>query len=391
VDVRAIHGLTVALLCAGCDDAPIGDQGTDGGTAGDGWADVLRDCPADPGTICPYAGAGFNGVHVDGDAVDRLDGWFSFPTDIAFPAEGRPVIFDWNNHRLRAVNPDPADGFETVVGAPFQGDDGFEPVRGEFRADGSLAYVGGDTLRSWDPATGADTVELDAAAVDGPSSVAVDGDLVYWVDSRTETIQRWNATSGVTDLVAGNGAYGVAGSAGCGEGDALETCFAFPQNGNPEPGGGIALSTDKTTLYVADSESHLIRAIDLASGTISTLSGTPGESGFADGPVATASWFYPTDLAIVGALLVVADTNNHRVRQIDLTTGTVSTIAGNGDPTCPITDLLLPATCAGQHDGGDGGPATEATLYRPFGVAVDPDGNIVVTDTYDQRLRTVYR
>jgi DNA-binding beta-propeller fold protein YncE len=161
--------------------------------------------------------------------------------------------------------------------------------------------------------------------------------------------------------------------------------------GGWEIGGGLAMTDDGARLFVADSESHTIRVVELALGTWSILSGTAGVSGFADGPVEQALWAYPTDLALDGDTLLVADTNNHRIRAIDLVTGTVSTLAGKGLPSCEIVDLLIPATCDGQHDGGDGGPATEATLYRPFGVTVDPDGHVLVTDTYDHRLRVVYR
>jgi hypothetical protein len=69
----------------------------------------------------------------------------------------------------------------------------------------------------------------------------------------------------------------------------------------------------------------------------------------------------------------------------------VSTVVGKGTPTCEFADFQNPATCDEQQLAGDGGPATEATLYRPFGVDIDPDGNLVVSDTYNHRFRIVYR
>ena len=92
---------------------------------------------------------------------------------------------------------------------------------------------------------------------------------------------------------------------------------------------GLAVSGD--TLYVADQNNHRIRAIDLASAnkTVSTIAGssTPGH---ADGAGAAARFNTPTGLAVSGDTLYVADYNNHRIRAIDITSGTVRDIAGDG-------------------------------------------------------------
>ena len=146
-------------------------------------------------------------------------------------------------------------------------------------------------------------------------------------------------------------------------------------------------------MYSAHSESHIIRVLDLTTGIIDTLAGTPGTHGLTDGPVETALFYYPTDFALDSETntLFVADANNHAIRAIDLNTNTVSTVAGTGAPTCPILDLLVPASCAEQLDAGDGGPAVDATVYRPFGVDIDNDGNLIIADTYNHRFRVIYR
>ncbi|MEQ1505308.1 MAG: hypothetical protein ABMB14_23960 [Myxococcota bacterium] len=441
----------VALLAGGCSG---GDEGTtDSGTTPSTSTDlqsVMRDCPETVGNICPWAGAGYSGWN--GDDVHRLDVWFSYPMSVAFPpagVSGNPVIADWNNHKLRAVLPNAEDGFETIMGTDFLGDGdaalldrtegapGTEvalnhPTQQQYLSDGTLLSDSWHThkFRSWDPATGivkvvlgsrpgfatADLdsdpatpptpVEFDQAAatvlLNQPKELLIDHndeDLVYFVDMRNERIRVWDRAAGLVDTVAGETIDGtdvdtVPGSKGyCGEGPALETCFSFPKNANPEPGGAIALSADSSLLYVADSEAHVIRVLDLLTGEISLLSGTPGTAGFADGPADQALWSYPTDFAIDHAanLLYVADTNNHRVRVIDLATKEVTTVAGTGTPPCEVSNLLNPATCDGQHTGGDGGPAVDAQLYRPFGVDIDPNGDLVISDTYDHRLRIVYR
>src|SRR5262245_1052102 len=70
----------------GTDDSPTdSDTDTTPAVYDDGWPDVLRDCPVVSGNICPWVGAGYNGVHIDGDATPWLDAWFSFPMSVAFP------------------------------------------------------------------------------------------------------------------------------------------------------------------------------------------------------------------------------------------------------------------------------------------------------------------
>jgi hypothetical protein len=436
------HLLVAALAFGACtgDKNPAGDSGSDPLPE---LAHVMRDCAAEAGRICPWAGDGYNGFN--GDDVHRLDAWFSFPMSVGFPPAGmvgRPILSDWNNHKLRAVNDDPADGFETIMGTEFLGDGDPDladntpagalgttvalnhPTQHMYDVDGKLLSASWHThkFRTWDPATNMVHVVFggrpgfhvdDNGPVDFGDDEALvqmnqpkelfidptDPDLVYYVDMRNERIRLWNRGTGIVDTIAGevladtNG-DGALGSKGyCGEGPALETCFNFPKNANPEPGGAIAVTGDGSTMYIADSENHAIRVLDLASGQISLLSGTPGESGFADGPADQAKWHYPTDFALDDAngLLYVADANNHRVRVIDLATNEVSTVAGNGTPTCEFSDFQNPATCDEQQAAGDGGPATEASLYRPFGVDIDPDGNLVVADTYNHRFRIVYR
>ncbi len=455
---RALLGLAPLLVACNGNDEP-GETDTD--VPGFVPEQVMRDCQATPGTICPWAGAGYNGWN--GDDLHRLDAYFSYPMAVVWPpaGKGRPILTDWNNHKLRAVNEDPADGFETVMGTDFLGDGDPElkdqtpegapgtsvalnhPTSHDFFSDGTLLSASWHThkFRTWDPASGQVHVVIGSrpgfaldqsgptpetanqadddgdGRVDEPGEFAqpaettlmnqpkelvidpLDEDLVYFVDMRNERIRRWDLSTGLVDTIAGETVDGAdadttPGSKGyCGEGPALETCFGFPKNANPEPGGAIALNADSSILYVADSENHVIRAIDLEAGTISLLSGTPGTKGFADGAADAALWNYPSDFAYDEATneLFVADTNNHRIRAIDLETLQVRTVAGNGEPSCPLDELTTPATCEEQHHGGDGGPATEATLYRPFGVDLDPDGNLVVADTYDHRFRIVYR
>ncbi|MFB3814108.1 MAG: PxKF domain-containing protein [Terriglobales bacterium] len=122
----------------------------------------------------------------------------------------------------------------------------------------------------------------------------------------------------------------------------------------------------------------LFAAVALAAqtaGTISTVAGvgTIGYSGDG-GPATAATLNYPFGVALDSAgNLYIADRNNHRIRKVDAATGTITTIAGNG---------------AALY-GGDGGAATSASLYFPWGVAVDAQGNVYIADTESQRVRKV--
>lgn len=137
---------------------------------------------------------------------------------------------------------------------------------------------------------------------------------------------------------------------------------------------GIAVAPDGT-IYFADSGNRRIRRID-ASGIISTIAGTGAAGDLGDGgPATNATLGFLLAIALDPAsnTLYLADSNHNRVRQIDLDTGTIAAFAGTGT--------------LGFR--GDGGPATSARLLRPQGVAVAPDGSVVIADTTNCRIRRV--
>ncbi|MCH6198943.1 YDG domain-containing protein [Aquiflexum sp. LQ15W] len=127
-------------------------------------------------------------------------------------------------------------------------------------------------------------------------------------------------------------------------------------------------------VYIADMDNHTIRKMTPA-GEVTTLAGTAGQANFTDGIGAAARFRNPTALALdpTDKFLYIADRLNHRIRMLDLTTGAVTTLAGTG-------------TDAFRDNLADG---SLASFNQPSALAVDPQGNLVVTDQFNHRIRKV--
>jgi sugar lactone lactonase YvrE len=200
-----------------------------------------------------------------------------------------------------------------------------------------------------------------AARFVGPAGVAVAPDgRVFVSDAPAHQIR----------VVAADGARTVSTYAGDGvdgteDGPGASARFRYPT--------GLQLGRDGT-LYVADSDNHVVRAIAPdAAHTVTTYAGMPLRGGaFADGPGAGAEFDRPVAIAIAddGALLV-ADMHNCRIRRVD---------AGDGHAV---------TTYAGTSLGYADGPGQAAQFNNPSGVAVAPGGVVYVLDTYNQALRQI--
>jgi uncharacterized repeat protein (TIGR01451 family) len=187
-----------------------------------------------------------------------------------------------------------------------------------------------------------------------PNGVAVTGTTVYVADTYNHTIRKITST-GVATTFAGTA--GVVGSA-----DGTSAQFNHP----------FGVAADKAgNLYVADSSNSTIRKITSA-GVVTTLAGTTGVTGSADGTGSAAQFFYPFAVAVDGAGNVyVADTNNYTVRKIT-PAGVVTTLAG----------------LAGNHDYRDG-TGSNAGFGNLFGIAADSAGNVYVADNTYSTVRKI--
>jgi len=204
-----------------------------------------------------------------------------------------------------------------------------------------------------------------------PSSIAVDASgNIYIIDGNLSVtygnnrIRKINATTGIITTVAGNGALGYSGDGSAATSAALS-----------DPCG---IAVDKFgNLYIAESLNERIRKVNAATGIITTVAGngTQGYSG--DGSAATSAQLdNPNGVAVDAAgNLYIADGNNNRIRKVNVTTGIITTVAGNGN----------------QGYSGDGGAATSAQLAIAYqsGLAVDAAGNIYIADCYNNRIRKV--
>src|SRR6185312_7534851 len=123
-----------------------------------------------------------------------------------------------------------------------------------------------------------------------------------------------------------------------------------------------------------DTHNNRVREVDLGTGVIRTIAGTTAGFSGDGGEAVSAQLRLPTALAIdTGGNLYIADTGNHRVRRINPATGTITTVAGDGR----------------QGFSGDGGPAIAASIDSPGGLAIDAGGNLLIADTHNQRFRSM--
>ena len=318
------------------------------------------------GVISTVAGDGTEGYGGDGDPATAAQ--LNRPIGVALDGAGNLYIADYWNHRIRKVD-----------------------------AAGVITTVAGDGTRDRNGDGGAAT----GARLNHPAGVAVDGaGNLYIADRLNHRIRKVDA-AGVISTVAG---YGPTG----------EDEGGFRGDGGPATAArlnipiGVALD-GAGNLYIADTGNDRIRKVD-AAGVISTVAG--GES-LGDGGAATGARLSdPSGVAVDGSgNLYIADTSNGRIRKVDAA-GVISTVARLSDPNSVAVDgagnlyiadtwrqrirkvdaagVISTVAGAGTFGyGGDGGPAVEARLIRPTGVAVDGAGNLYIADSWDQRIRKV--
>jgi sugar lactone lactonase YvrE len=246
---------------------------------------------------------------------------FDFPSDVAVDGAGNLYVADSGHNIIRKIT---AAGTVTT-----------------FAGSGSPGSADG---------------QGSAASFYNPGGVAVGaGGNVYVADTYNCTVRRITPAGTVTTVA------GIVGMQGSADGPAATATFSAPSSIAVDAAGNV---------YIADPFNNTIRK--LAVGVVSTLAGTAGVSGGADGTGAAAQFNHPSGVAVDAAgTIYVADTANHTVRRVTAA-GIVTTLAGT-------------AGASGATDGA----GSAARFGSPVGVRVDASGTIYVADNGNSAIRRV--
>jgi sugar lactone lactonase YvrE len=307
--------------------------------------------------------AGSAGVAGSADGIGTA-ARFDHPYSVAADSAGNVYVADTFNYTIRKITP--AGQVSTLAGSAgaYGSADGMGAAA-SFAAPGSVATDGAgnvyvadtnnNAIRKITPAGVVGTLVV-AATFNSPKGVATDSAGNVYVADLNFTIRKI-APGGVVSTLAGS-----AGFTGSADGTGTAASFNYPTSVATDTAGNV---------YVADARNNTIRKITPA-GVVSTLAGSAGVAGSADGIGSAAGFDFPTGVATDSAGNVyVADTYNNAIRKITFRGG-VSTLAGA-------------AEAAGSADGV--GPA--ASFLQPEGLATDSAGNVYVADTWNDMIRKI--
>ncbi len=285
----------------------------------------IRRIDPQSGTIETFAGIGAEGFAGDGGPATRAR--LRYPTHAVADSAGNVYIADQSNHRIRRVSPNGI--ITTVAGTGFTG-----------AVDGHATTV---------------------ARLYFPRSLAVDVDgNVLIAEPFNQRIRFLRVAEATVSTVAGTGTGGFSGD----NGQATAAKLQLP--------AGV-WSLGRNTFLIADQANHRVRRVD-SNGIIRTVAGT-GVNGFSgdNGAATGAKLSNPVSVsARSDGSFLIADQGNNRVRRVTAS-GTIQTIAGTGS--------------AGYN--GDGFSAAQAQLNRPSGVAYDAQGNCLIADMANERVRRI--
>ncbi|MDU0460284.1 MAG: hypothetical protein RW306_16270 [Geobacteraceae bacterium] len=234
-------------------------------------------------------------------------------------------------------------GTTTLVGGSVQGN--------KLVLDNSVTTFAGSSFVS-----GAIDAVGTAARFNTPNGVTTDGTSLFVADNINHTIRKILISTGAVTTIAG-----VAGSSGSADGIGTNARFYNP----------LGITTDGINIYVADSNNNTIRRIVISTGLVTTLAGTAGISGSADGTGASARFNGLSGITTDGTNLYVADIYNNTIRKVVISTGAVTTLSG----------------IAGIQGSADG-TGTSATFYWPSGLTTDGT-SLYVTDRGNGTIRKI--
>ena len=302
----------------------------------------LRRVDLATGVINTVLGNGTTGFCGDGP---RLQTCFDIPEGLSVDAQGNVYIADMGNRLVRKI--DGATGMTSTIAGKVSGieyDEIGEIVSPEHGGDGGPA--------------------VDATFGSGPYGVATDAaGNVYIATGFDHRIRRVDAATGIISTIAGSDVGFTSGDGG----PAIDATLEMPHKIAIAPNGD---------LYFSDYFADRVRKIDAITGIITTVAG----NGLTGGPLGDGGPGPLASLASPGGLtfdrngdLLIVDQAHVRLRKLNLATGIITTVAGNGT----------------NGFAGDGGPATSAQLGYPLTVAVDAANNIFVTGGNLRRIDAI--
>ena len=318
------------------------------------YSQHIRRVDLSSGQVTTLAGTGQTGFQ-DGPAAATtftlLGGMAVDPHD-----GGQDLLYFTDKDKVRALTLGPSPVVVTIAGQEpggyrdSSGDESLFDEPSDVKPIGDLAAPGSTSVFVADSATDAGNGLLRRVDVANPAAVAAH-----------------TAAPAVTvTTVAGQPPHaGLVDGAGTGPPDYSATStalFNLPQG----------ITTDGKVAYVGDSGNDAIRKIDLTSGEVTTVAG--GHEGYLDGPAAQAAFFHigGVQLDAKNNLLYIADTGQGMVRELDLSSMMVSTVAGSPQP------------------GYAEGVGTAARFNHPWGLALSPDAKtLYVTDVGNNAIRTI--
>ncbi|MCK0130373.1 T9SS type A sorting domain-containing protein [Flavobacteriaceae bacterium F08102] len=325
-------------------------------------------------TITTVAGNGNSGFSGDGDLATTAK--LNLPFNLTFDKADNLFIADTYNKSIRKIDTE-SGIISTVVGTADKNEISelntptgltFDNYNNLYIADLANARIRKVNLDTGSSITlvgkKSETVRPNIdAELAGPFNVVFDkiGHL-YISNNENSKVSKVDFFTGEVTTIAGTGVAGFSGDGG----PANKAQLANPT--------GLALDNNGH-LFISDSGNERIRQVDLNTGIITTIAGN-GRTGFSEDGVfaVTASLSNPLGLAVdvVGDLYFV-DRNNNMVRKVDMTTGKLTTVAGNGK----------------QGFSGDGSLATEAKLSNPTGLAFNKSGDLYIVDRGNNRIRKI--
>ena len=415
-----------------------------------------------PGAIVTIAGAGYR------EGVPAKEADIGWPMGVVRRPDGDLVFADIRSHRIWRIDSDgilhtlAGDGVPGTSGDSGQARDArvytphdlFQDKRGNlyFTELGARGPdEGPNTVRRIDYETGTITRVVGSGRVgrggdglpaleaetDTSSGVAVDDDgNIYVCHKWGSNVSRVDARTGVLRTFAGQDTRNYPLEVGTSRpfSGSRFTFQGYHGDGGPAREAALGLPEhlaldSRGDLYICDNGNNRIRKVEMGTGIITTVLGTGDAASYGDGGPATEAAVNVPDSIFIDAHdnLYVGEAGGYRLRKVDVATGIVSTIAGNGVPgwgedgvpatethTNPVesgiwadpdgtvfysdcsgrlrrvdADTGIVTTVAGGTSIHDGGPATEAFISNPRGIAVDRDGRVYVADMQHDRVRSI--